>query len=109
MAVTPAAVRTAAVRTATAGAHRHWLLRPIGFNVNQCCFAPRSSTAYRHGEPRQRSDLTSHCHTSQMPFLQEDGPDGGVVAAVEPVESEEEEDDWDDTDNRDTVIQQYFQ
>ncbi|KAJ1161954.1 hypothetical protein NDU88_002434 [Pleurodeles waltl] len=45
----------------------------------------------------------------QVPFLQEDGPDGGVVAAVEPVESEEEEDDGDDTDNRDTVIQQYFQ
>ncbi|KAJ1115219.1 hypothetical protein NDU88_003445 [Pleurodeles waltl] len=104
MAVTPAAVRTAAVCTATAGAHRHWLLRPIGFYVNQCCFAPRSSTAYRHGVPRQRIDLTSHCHTSQ-----EDGPDGGVVAAVEPVESEEEEDDGDDTDNRDTVIQQYFQ
>ncbi|KAJ1191010.1 hypothetical protein NDU88_000327 [Pleurodeles waltl] len=40
MAVTLAAVRTAAVRTATAGAHRHWLLRPIGFYVNQCCFAP---------------------------------------------------------------------
>ncbi|KAJ1099882.1 hypothetical protein NDU88_004976 [Pleurodeles waltl] len=35
MAVTPAAVRTAAVRTATAGAPRHWLLKPIGFNVNQ--------------------------------------------------------------------------
>ncbi|KAJ1204488.1 hypothetical protein NDU88_008265 [Pleurodeles waltl] len=67
MAVTPAVVRTAAVRTATAGAHRHWLLRPIGFNVNQCCFAPRSSTAYRHGVPRQRIDLTSHCHTSQAP------------------------------------------
>ncbi|KAJ1198267.1 hypothetical protein NDU88_002109 [Pleurodeles waltl] len=45
----------------------------------------------------------------QVPFLQEDGPDGGIVAAVEPVESEEEEDDGDDTDNRDTVIQQYFQ
>ncbi|KAJ1170117.1 hypothetical protein NDU88_001998 [Pleurodeles waltl] len=104
MAVTPAAVRTA-----TAGAHRHWLLKPIGFNVNQCAFALRSSTAYRHGVPRQRVDLTSHCHTSQVPFLQEDGPDGGVVAAVEPVESEEEEDDGEDTDNRDTVIQQYFQ
>ncbi|KAJ1202720.1 hypothetical protein NDU88_006517 [Pleurodeles waltl] len=45
----------------------------------------------------------------QVPFLQEDGPDGGVVAAVEPAESEEEEDEEDDTDNRDTVIQQYFQ
>ncbi|KAJ1091314.1 hypothetical protein NDU88_004441 [Pleurodeles waltl] len=67
MAVTPAAVRTAAVRTATAGALRHWLLKPIGFNVNQCGFAPRSSTAYRHGVPRQRIDLTSHCPTSQAP------------------------------------------
>ncbi|KAJ1109667.1 hypothetical protein NDU88_007027 [Pleurodeles waltl] len=67
MAVTPAAVRTTAVRTATAGAHRHWLMKPIGFNVNQCGFAPRSSTAYRHGVPRQRIDLTSHCHTSQAP------------------------------------------
>ncbi|KAJ1178720.1 hypothetical protein NDU88_003962 [Pleurodeles waltl] len=66
MAVTPAAVHTAAVRTATAGAHRHWLLKPIGFNVNQCGFAPRSSTAYRHGVPRQRIDLTSHCPTSQV-------------------------------------------
>ncbi|KAJ1207296.1 hypothetical protein NDU88_002687 [Pleurodeles waltl] len=71
MAVTPAAVRTAAVRTAavrtaTAGALRHWLLKPIGFNVNQCGFAPRSSTADRRGVPRQRIDLTSHCHTSQV-------------------------------------------
>ncbi|KAJ1080374.1 hypothetical protein NDU88_001210 [Pleurodeles waltl] len=66
MAVTSAAVRTAAVRTATAGALRYWLLKPIGFNVNQCGFAPRSSTAYRHGVPRQRSDLTSHCPTSQV-------------------------------------------
>ncbi|KAJ1171089.1 hypothetical protein NDU88_002960 [Pleurodeles waltl] len=45
----------------------------------------------------------------QVPFLQEDGPDGGVEAAVEPAESEEEEDSEDDTDNRDRVIQQYFQ
>ncbi|KAJ1096923.1 hypothetical protein NDU88_002053 [Pleurodeles waltl] len=67
MAVTPAAVRTAAVHTATAGAHRHWLLKLIGFNENQCGFAPRSSTAYRHGVPRQRIDLTSHWHTSQAP------------------------------------------
>ncbi|KAJ1136916.1 hypothetical protein NDU88_003330 [Pleurodeles waltl] len=66
MAITPAAVRTAAGRTATAGALRHWLLIPIGFNVIQCDFAPRSLTAYRHGVPRQRIDLTSHCHTSQV-------------------------------------------
>ncbi|KAJ1107848.1 hypothetical protein NDU88_005237 [Pleurodeles waltl] len=65
MAVTSVAVSTAAVRTATAGALRHWLLKPIGFNVNQCGFALRSSTAYRHGVPRQRIDLTSHCRTSQ--------------------------------------------
>ncbi|KAJ1150588.1 hypothetical protein NDU88_003378 [Pleurodeles waltl] len=45
----------------------------------------------------------------QVPFLQEDGPDGGVVAAVEPVESEEEEAEEDNIDNRNTVIQQYFQ
>ncbi|KAJ1140450.1 hypothetical protein NDU88_006802 [Pleurodeles waltl] len=45
----------------------------------------------------------------QVPFLQEDGPDGGVVAAVEPVESEEEEDEEDDIDKRNMVILQYFQ
>ncbi|KAJ1122298.1 hypothetical protein NDU88_000791 [Pleurodeles waltl] len=45
----------------------------------------------------------------QVPFLQEDGPDGGVVAAVEPVDSEDEEAEEEDTDNRDSVIQQYFQ
>ncbi|KAJ1178503.1 hypothetical protein NDU88_003749 [Pleurodeles waltl] len=27
----------------------------------------------------------------QVPFLQEDGPDGSVVAAMEPVDSEDEE------------------
>ncbi|KAJ1155220.1 hypothetical protein NDU88_007955 [Pleurodeles waltl] len=45
----------------------------------------------------------------QVPFLQEDGPDGSIVAAVEPVESEDEEAEKDDIDNRNTVIQQYFQ
>ncbi|KAJ1116546.1 hypothetical protein NDU88_004756 [Pleurodeles waltl] len=44
----------------------------------------------------------------QVPFLQEGGPDGGVVAAVEPVDSEDEEAE-EDMDNRDSVIQQYFQ
>ncbi|KAJ1150681.1 hypothetical protein NDU88_003471 [Pleurodeles waltl] len=61
------AVTSAAVRTATAGALRHWLLKRIGFNVNQCGLAPWSSTAYRHGVPCQRNDLTSHCRTSQAP------------------------------------------
>ncbi|KAJ1096945.1 hypothetical protein NDU88_002075 [Pleurodeles waltl] len=51
----------------------------------------------------------------QVPFLQEDGPDGGVVAAVEPVEpvepvdSDEDEAEEEDNDNRESVIQQYFQ
>ncbi|KAJ1088760.1 hypothetical protein NDU88_001915 [Pleurodeles waltl] len=44
-----------------------------------------------------------------VPFLHEDGPEGGVVAAVEPVDSEEEEAEEEDIDNRNTVIQQYFQ
>ncbi|KAJ1189375.1 hypothetical protein NDU88_006123 [Pleurodeles waltl] len=42
-------------------------------------------------------------------FLQEDGPDGGVVAAVEPVDSEDEDAEEEDMNNRDSVIQQYFQ
>ncbi|KAJ1168013.1 hypothetical protein NDU88_008395 [Pleurodeles waltl] len=48
----------------------------------------------------------------QVPFLQEDDPDDGVVAAVEPVEpvdSDEDEADEDENDNRESVIQQYFQ
>ncbi|KAJ1110785.1 hypothetical protein NDU88_008131 [Pleurodeles waltl] len=48
----------------------------------------------------------------QVPFLQEDGPDDGVVAAVEPVEpvdSDEDEAEEEDIDNRESVIQQYFQ
>ncbi|KAJ1209060.1 hypothetical protein NDU88_004439 [Pleurodeles waltl] len=45
----------------------------------------------------------------QVPFLQEDGPDGVVVAAVEPVDSDEEEAEEEDMQNRDSVIQQYFQ
>ncbi|KAJ1162945.1 hypothetical protein NDU88_003409 [Pleurodeles waltl] len=45
----------------------------------------------------------------QVPSLQEDGPDVGVVAAVEPVDSEDEEAEEEDIDNRNTVIQQYFQ
>ncbi|KAJ1107212.1 hypothetical protein NDU88_004605 [Pleurodeles waltl] len=93
MAVTSAAVTSATVRTITGGVHRHWLLGPIGSNVNQCSIAPRSSTAYCDG----------------VPFLQEDGPDDGVVAAVEPMDSDEEEAEEEDIYSRDSVIQQYFQ
>ncbi|KAJ1191526.1 hypothetical protein NDU88_000842 [Pleurodeles waltl] len=42
----------------------------------------------------------------QVSFLQEDGPDDGVVAAVD---SEEEEAEEEDMHNRDSVILQYFQ
>ncbi|KAJ1157751.1 hypothetical protein NDU88_010451 [Pleurodeles waltl] len=45
----------------------------------------------------------------QVPFLQEDGPEGGLVAAVEAVDSEEDEAEEEDIDNRNNVIQQYFQ
>ncbi|KAJ1152523.1 hypothetical protein NDU88_005298 [Pleurodeles waltl] len=45
----------------------------------------------------------------QVPFLQEDGPAGGLVAAVEPVDSEEEEAEEEDSDNRNNIIMQYFQ
>ncbi|KAJ1216625.1 hypothetical protein NDU88_004226 [Pleurodeles waltl] len=203
------AVTSAAVRTVKAGVHRHWLLVPIGSNVNQCSIAPRSSTTYRDGVedlptvkgdfyalghipniigaidgthvvlvPSHRSEQVyrnrksyhsmnvqmvcladqyiSHVNAKfpgsvhdayilrnssipyvmgqlqrhrvwlldhrvaccmlhnvalrqQVPFLQEDGPDGGVVAAVEPVDSEDEEAGEEDNDNRDSVIQQYFQ
>ncbi|KAJ1206960.1 hypothetical protein NDU88_002353 [Pleurodeles waltl] len=45
----------------------------------------------------------------QVPFLQEDGPDVGLVAAVEPVDSEVEEAEEEDIDNRYNIIMQYFQ
>ncbi|KAJ1116460.1 hypothetical protein NDU88_004671 [Pleurodeles waltl] len=45
----------------------------------------------------------------QVPFLQEDGPDGGLVAVVDPLDSEEEEAEEEDIDNRNNIIMQYFQ
>ncbi|KAJ1118693.1 hypothetical protein NDU88_006881 [Pleurodeles waltl] len=46
----------------------------------------------------------------QVPFLQEDGPDVGLVAVVETVDSEEEEAaEEEDIDNRNNIIMQYFQ
>ncbi|KAJ1088606.1 hypothetical protein NDU88_001762 [Pleurodeles waltl] len=57
-----------------------------------------------------RNRKSYHSMNVQMvPFLQEDGPEGGVVVAVEPVDSEEEEAEEEDIDNRNTVIHQYFQ
>ncbi|KAJ1124660.1 hypothetical protein NDU88_003109 [Pleurodeles waltl] len=54
------AVTSAAVRIITAGAPVHWLLGPIGSNVDQCSIAPRATTAYRDGVQRQRSYPTIH-------------------------------------------------
>ncbi|KAJ1088522.1 hypothetical protein NDU88_001679 [Pleurodeles waltl] len=62
-----------------------------------------------HLEASQWEWLSGSGVTLQVPFLQEDGPDGGVVAAVEPVDSEDEEAEEEDMNNRDSVIQQYFQ
>ncbi|KAJ1171765.1 hypothetical protein NDU88_003623 [Pleurodeles waltl] len=43
-----------------------------------------------------------------VPFLQKGGPDGGLVAAVEPVDSEVEEAEEEDIGNQ-NIILQYFQ
>ncbi|KAJ1164924.1 hypothetical protein NDU88_005356 [Pleurodeles waltl] len=66
MVVTSAVVTSAAVHIITAGTLRHWLLGPIGSNVNQCSIAPRSTTAYRDRVQRQHSYLTSHCPTLEL-------------------------------------------
>ncbi|KAJ1175682.1 hypothetical protein NDU88_000969 [Pleurodeles waltl] len=46
--------------------------------------------------------------TTTVTLLQEDGPDVGLVAAVEPVDREEEEAEEEDIDNRNNIIMQYF-
>ncbi|KAJ1189304.1 hypothetical protein NDU88_006052 [Pleurodeles waltl] len=70
MVVTSAAVTSAAVRIITASAPVHWLLGPIGSNVNQCSIAPRSTTAYRDGVQRQRSyptiPMSQHRHLGHI-------------------------------------------
>ncbi|KAJ1095743.1 hypothetical protein NDU88_000899 [Pleurodeles waltl] len=62
---------SAAVRTVTAGVHRHWLLGPIRSNVNQGTIEPRSSTANRDGVQRQHSYLISPRPTLQLGGRQE--------------------------------------
>ncbi|KAJ1138760.1 hypothetical protein NDU88_005141 [Pleurodeles waltl] len=65
------AVTSVAVRIITTGALHHWLLGPIGSNVNQCSIATRSTTAYCNGVQRQCRYLTSHCpslEVRQPPF-----------------------------------------
>ncbi|KAJ1178599.1 hypothetical protein NDU88_003844 [Pleurodeles waltl] len=101
-------VTSVAVRTVTAGVHRHWLLESIGPNDNQCDVALRSSTANRNSAQQQQNYLISTCLSSQVPFLQEDEPGDGRVAAVEPVASDVEEAEEEDMDNKSTLIQQYL-
>ncbi|KAJ1213759.1 hypothetical protein NDU88_001390 [Pleurodeles waltl] len=48
---------------------------------------------------------SNHSMNAQM----EDGPDVGLVAAVEPVDSEEREAEEEDIDKRNNIIMQYFQ
>ncbi|KAJ1144076.1 hypothetical protein NDU88_010378 [Pleurodeles waltl] len=81
----------------------------------------RSEQVYRNRKSYHSMNVQMVCLADQyishvnakfpgsVPFLQEDGPDGGVVAAVEPVESEDEEAEEEDIDNRNTVIYQHFQ
>ncbi|KAJ1110117.1 hypothetical protein NDU88_007472 [Pleurodeles waltl] len=83
-------VTSAAVRTVTAGVHRHRLLVPIGSNVNQCSIAPRSLTAYRDGVQRQRNYLTSHCPSLEDPSsgtCEEMAASSGVLTVGGPVDN----------------------
>ncbi|KAJ1174813.1 hypothetical protein NDU88_000104 [Pleurodeles waltl] len=115
----------AAVRIITAGALCHCLLGPTGSNVNQCSIAPAQLPHIPLSQFRATSTGTCEemAESSGVPIAGgpvdnggatfkhhlQDGPDGGVVATVEPVDSDEEEAEEEDIDNRDSVIQQYFQ
>ncbi|KAJ1161885.1 hypothetical protein NDU88_002365 [Pleurodeles waltl] len=132
------AVTSAAVRTVNAGVHRHWLLGPIGHrllgHVRRWRYPPvyrplvdLSTMEERHVIITYRLDcatileLCAQLEPDLMSAIRhptwnppscagaEDGPDGGVVAAVEPVDSEDEEAEEEDIDNRNSVILQYFQ
>ncbi|KAJ1151497.1 hypothetical protein NDU88_004277 [Pleurodeles waltl] len=77
-------------------------------SVHNAYILRNSSISYVMGQ------LQRHCvwliaWRRQVPFLQEDGPDVGLVAAVEPVDSEEEEAEEEDIDNRNNNIMQDFQ
>ncbi|KAJ1119563.1 hypothetical protein NDU88_007748 [Pleurodeles waltl] len=107
------------MRTVTTGVHRHWLLEPIMLNDNQCKVAWWSLTPYcgsLYYSPKMVCQIIVACRMlhnlalrRQVPFLQEDVPGDGHVAAVEPVDSEEEEAEEEDVDIRSNIIQQYFQ
>ncbi|KAJ1180618.1 hypothetical protein NDU88_005838 [Pleurodeles waltl] len=77
-------------------------------SVHDAYILRNSSIPYVMGQ-LQRHSVWLLALRQQVPFLQEDGPDGGVVAAVEPVDSEDKEAEEEDIDNRNSVILQYFQ
>ncbi|KAJ1137682.1 hypothetical protein NDU88_004080 [Pleurodeles waltl] len=94
-----------------------WLLTPVR--------NPRTRAEERyneaHGQTRRITERTLCLLKARFRCLhltggslyyspkKEDGPDGGLVAAVEPVDSEEEEAEEEDVDNHDNIIMQYFQ
>ncbi|KAJ1183526.1 hypothetical protein NDU88_000344 [Pleurodeles waltl] len=94
--------------------HRVWLIGESGYPNLSWLLTPvrnprtRAEEPYNEAHGRTRRIIERTFGLLKVPFLQEDGPDGGVVAAVEPVESEDEEAEEEDMENRNTVIQQYF-
>ncbi|KAJ1214407.1 hypothetical protein NDU88_002026 [Pleurodeles waltl] len=84
-------------------------------NVQMACFADQYISHVNAKFPGSVHDVYIMRNSSisyvmgQLQRHRDDGPDGGVVAAVEPVDSDEEKSEEEDIDNRDSVIQQYFQ
>ncbi|KAJ1120017.1 hypothetical protein NDU88_008200 [Pleurodeles waltl] len=87
MVVTSAAVTSAAGRIITASAPVHWLLGPIGSNVNQCSIAPRCTTAYRDGVQRQRSYPTIPLSQFRVGTYWKMAESAGVPTAGGPVDN----------------------
>ncbi|KAJ1176970.1 hypothetical protein NDU88_002237 [Pleurodeles waltl] len=87
--------------------HRVWLIGDSGYPNLSWLLTPVRNARTRAEE--RYYEAHGLALRRQVPFLQEDGPDVGLVAAVEPVDSEEEEAEEEDIDNRNNIIMQYFQ